>query len=376
MVAIAYTGWAIGWLVENSLCPGQYMTRPAVAVKQRSTAKLAKSDHAASVVGKSFATKERNCSVARTVAVLSDAWAFLVIREAFFGTRRFEEFRSVLQIPRGTLTDRLRRLTREGIFRETSYSETSRRIEYKLTRSGIDLYPTFIALMQFGDRWLADPQGGPVQLIHKDCDCIIESFVSCSCCRQPVNARAVSYRDGPGAGETVVESVRRSRRTAKDFMQGHPSSVSRTLGVIGDRWSFLVIREAFFGARRFDKLQAKLNIASNTLTDRLSRLVDRGILKRRQYQSLPERSEYLLTAMGMDLYGPMITMMAWGDRWRADSSPPLQLKHLECGNDFTPTVACNCCGKPIRAYAMKYRMRYNVGAFDGPIRDRTLSARV
>ncbi|HCX18834.1 MAG TPA: transcriptional regulator, partial [Afipia sp.] len=69
---------------------------------------------------------------------------------------------------------------------------------------------------------------------------------------------------------------RRARRTADDFMRGRPSSVSRALEVIGDRWSFLVIREAFFGARRFDKLQVELNIASNILTDRLARLVERG----------------------------------------------------------------------------------------------------
>jgi DNA-binding HxlR family transcriptional regulator len=319
---------------------------------------------------------ERNCSVARTVSILSDAWAFLVIREAFFGAKRFEEFRSGLEISRATLTDRLRRLTQEGIFREASYSDTSSRVEYKLTKSGIDLYPTFMALMQFGDRWLADPKGVPLQLIHEDCNCASKPFVSCSCCHQRVAAREVSYRDGPGAGKTPIEPTRRSRRTGDDFMRGRPSSVSRALEAIGDRWSFLVIREAFFGAKRFDKLQAELNIASNILTDRLARLVERGIFKKRKYQSLPERFEYLLTPMGMDLYGPLIMMMAWGDRWRANGQPPLLLKHLECGNDFTPTVICNRCGKPIHAHAMKYRMRYDPDKFGGPKSGRAVPGRV
>lgn len=350
--------------------------RLATATKQGRRPKVAKAVPPARVIQKQPVLTERNCSVARTVGILSDAWAFLVIREAFFGARRFEEFRSALEISRATLTDRLRRLTREGIFREISYSETSSRVEYKLTKSGIDLYPTFMALMQFGDRWLADPKGAPLQLIHEGCNCVSKPFVSCSCCHQRVVARGVSYRDGPGAGKTRVEPSRRSRRAVDDFMRGRPSSVSRSLEVIGDRWSFLVIREAFFGARRFDKLQTELNIASNILTDRLARLVERGVFKKRKYQSLPERFEYLLTPMGMDLYGPLIMMMAWGDRWRADGKPPLILKHLECGKDFTPTVICNRCGEPIHATSMKYRMRYDPDKFGGTKSGRAVPGRV
>jgi DNA-binding HxlR family transcriptional regulator len=318
---------------------------------------------------------ERNCSIARTVSILSDAWTFLVIREAFFGARRFEEFRSSLKISRATLTDRLRRLTHEGILREASYSDTSSRVEYKLTKSGIDLYPIFMALMQFGDRWLTDPKGAPLQLIHETCNCVSKPIVSCSCCQERIVARGVSSRDGPGAGKTPIETSRRSRRTADEFMRGRPSSVSRAVEVIGDRWSFLVLREAFFGASRFDKLQAELNIASNILTDRLARLVDRKIFRKRQYQALPERFEYLLTPMGNALYGPLIMMMAWGDRWRANGQPPLLLTHLDCGNDFTPVVICNRCRSPIHAYSMKYSMRYNPDKFGGRKSDRAVPGR-
>lgn len=329
----------------------------------------------AGAAGKSATPTERNCSVARTVNIVSDAWAFLVIREGFFGARRFEEFRSALDIPRATLTDRLRRLTREEIFRELSYSDTSSRVEYKLTRAGIDLYPTFMALMQFGDRWLPDPDGPPLKLVHEECDCVSKPFVSCSCCHERVTAKRVVYRDGPGAGSMPIEPMRRSRRTADNFVRGRPSSVSRALEVIGDRWSFLVIREAFFGARRFDQLQVELNIATNILTDRLARLVDRGIFKKHKYQSLPERFEYRLTPMGMDLYGPLVMMMAWGDRWRAGGRPPLLLKHLDCGKDFTPVVICSRCSKPIHAHAMKYRMRYDPERFGGPKSGRALPER-
>ena len=96
---------------------------------------------------------ERNCSVARTLDIVSDAWAFLIIREAFFGTQTFEAFRSALGIPRATLTDRLKKLTQLAIFRQVAPGSSQRK-EYRLTKMGFDLYPSFIALMQFGDRWL------------------------------------------------------------------------------------------------------------------------------------------------------------------------------------------------------------------------------
>jgi DNA-binding HxlR family transcriptional regulator len=228
--------------------------------------------------------------------------------------------------------------------------------------------------MQFGDKWLSEKYGVPLQLVHTECGNITKPFVACSHCLKKVTARYVTYRDGPGAGVMTVEPTKRSRRTSDDdlFNRGRPSSVSRALQVIGDRWSFLIIREAFFGARRFDRLQTELGIAPNILADRLARLVDRGVFMRRMYQSGPDRFEYLLTPMGFDLYGPLITMMAWGDKWRSKGKPPLILTHLDCGHDFTPTVICTECHGPIQAHAMQYRMRYNPDRYGGKKSSRAL----
>lgn len=348
--------------------------RSATTAKIRKSPKAPKPDVPVRSSHASSEGMERNCSITATVNILSDAWAFLVIREAFFGARRFEEFRTSLGITRATLTDRLRRLTREEIFREVSYSETSSRVEYKLTRSGIDLYPTFMAMMQFGDRWL-DPKTGPLQLVHEDCGCVSKPFVSCSCCHEKLTCREVTYLDGTGAGLTESEPVRRSRRTSEDYMRGRPSSVSRALEIIGDRWSVLVLREAFLGATRFDQFEAELHIATNILTDRLARLVEQGVFKKKLYQTSPERFEYVLTTMGSELHGPLMMMMAWGDRWRADGQAPMLVKHLACGQVTRPEVVCNRCGKPVLAYAMKYRMRYNPDQFGGRKNGRAIPGR-
>jgi DNA-binding HxlR family transcriptional regulator len=303
---------------------------------------------------------ERNCSVARTLDIVSDAWAFLIIREAFFGTRTFEAFRSALDIPRATLTDRLRKLTRLQIFRQVA-AETGQRKEYRLTKMGFDLYPSFIALMQFGDGWLSVGKRPPLVLVHRACGCETHPIVACSHCLTELEAREVEFRDGPGAGRKPARVGRNTRRASDDsrFMQGRPSSVSRALEIIGDKWSFMVVREGFFGNRRYDRIQTELGIAPNILTDRLSRLVARGIFHRRLYQQAPERYEYLLTDMGRDLYGPFVAMLAWGDRWLGKGKLPLLLRHTTCGHDFQASVICSECNKPIIAADMQYRLNYD-----------------
>jgi len=341
--------------------------RAETIAKQRSRRAAAKRSSPKRQAG-SQRVRERNCSVARTLDILSDAWAFLVIREAFFGAKRFETFRSSLGLPRATLTERLKRLTEQGIFRQERYSETSQRVDYRLTEAGLDLYPSFMALMQFGDRWLVGPKGPPLRLIHNTCNSMCHPVVACSACLEEVTARRVTYRDGPGAGFSYIHPARRARRSSdpSQYLRGRPSSVSNTLQMIGDRWSFLIIREAFLGSRRFDRLQAELKIASNILSDRLARLVTTGILARRRYQNQPERFEYRLTDMGKDLYGALITMMAWGDRWLSRDGPPIGLTHRDCGKDFTPVVICDRCHKPIRSHHMRYQLNYDPQDFGAP----------
>jgi DNA-binding HxlR family transcriptional regulator len=126
-------------------------------------------------------------------------------------------------------------------------------------------------------------------------------------------------------------------------------SVAKTLEVVGERWSFLILREAFLGVRRFDRMQSDLGIARNILSDRLAKLVDHGILERRKYQDRPARFEYRLTEKGIDLYPVVVTMMSWGDKHLAKSGPPVTLTHNGCGHETHPILACDHCGEEIHA---------------------------
>ena len=124
-------------------------------------------------------------------------------------------------------------------------------------------------------------------------------------------------------------------------------SVARTLEVIGEWWTMLVVREAFNGVRRFDEFQGRLGIARNVLATRLQGLVGHGILERRLYQERPERFEYRLTDKGRDLYPVLISLMRWGDKYTVgESGPPVLLTH-ECGHDPEAMLACSSCGKQI-----------------------------
>jgi DNA-binding HxlR family transcriptional regulator len=310
-----------------------------------------------------FPTVDRFCSVARTVEILSDAWSFLVLRECFFGARRFEQFQSVLGLPRNTLVKRLNKLTELGLLCKVGYSTTSTRFEYRFTDKGMDLYSTMLALMQFGDRWLRDGEPPPLQLIHRTCGQRCFPLVTCSACDDPIDVHYIQYRSGPGAGNSVRPTDRlRSRRASdpKILERVRPCSVARTLQIIGDRWSFLLIREMFFGVRRFDEFQGKLGIASNILTDRLQRLTEHGVVEKHRYQVRPERFEYRFTAKGRDLYAPMIVMMHWGDKWLSDGRAPLVLRHRKCQHDFFARVICSHCHEELDPRQVDYELRYSL----------------
>jgi DNA-binding HxlR family transcriptional regulator len=124
-------------------------------------------------------------------------------------------------------------------------------------------------------------------------------------------------------------------------------SVARTLSVIGDRWTMLVLREAFRGVRRFDEMQRQTEAPRPILSDRLRVLVDEGVLERRPYGNHPDRFEYRLTEKGIDLYPVIVSLLTWGDRWMGDGEdlPPVELRHKGCGHLMHPELACPECGE-------------------------------
>lgn len=127
---------------------------------------------------------------------------------------------------------------------------------------------------------------------------------------------------------------------------GQVCSVARTLELVGERWTLLIIRDALLGITRFDGFLARTGIARNVLADRLSGLVDNGILERAAYQDRPPRYEYHLTPRGRELLPVIVTLTEWGDRHLAgEAGPPREFEHIPCGGHVVSQLVCEDCGR-------------------------------
>ncbi len=125
-------------------------------------------------------------------------------------------------------------------------------------------------------------------------------------------------------------------------------SVARTLSVIGDRWTLLILRDCFLRVRRFEEFQSRLGVTRHLLADRLRKLVAAGVLRRVPYQTRPRRYEYRLTEKGLDLHPVLMAVMHWGDvHMAAGRGRPMLHRHLACGRDFDPVTFCSACGEPV-----------------------------
>jgi DNA-binding HxlR family transcriptional regulator len=124
-------------------------------------------------------------------------------------------------------------------------------------------------------------------------------------------------------------------------------SIARTLDVLGEPWSPLVLRDIWVGFTRFDEIQADLGISRKVLTERLNHLVDHGVLERRPYDQRP-RYEYVLTAKGTELVQLLMVMVAWGDKWQAgEAGPPVLYRHHACGEISQVDLRCTHCSAPM-----------------------------
>jgi len=150
-----------------------------------------------------FRYSAANCSIARTLGIVGEKWTLLVLREAFYGVRRFDDFHTALGCARNLLATRLKTLVAHGLLERVAYQDERGRgrHEYRLTGKGRDLFPAVVALMQWGDRWVADEAGPAVELSHRDCGAAVAVQLACEAGHAPLAAHDVLAAPGPGALE-------------------------------------------------------------------------------------------------------------------------------------------------------------------------------
>ncbi|MEX0759922.1 MAG: helix-turn-helix domain-containing protein [Tistlia sp.] len=298
---------------------------------------------------------ERDSTISDTLQILADPWRFLVIREAFFGARRFGEFAAQLGIPRATLAKNLARLVDSGIFEERALAPGSSWKRYVLSERGLDLYEIFLGLMWYGDKWLCDGLP-PVALFHLPSRSWFSPRIAWRHNRSPVDPRSVLFRIREGYWRPRQPPGARSRRLSRSAEPRgrRPCSVERTLSIVGDRWTFLILQEFFHGNKRFEDFTRNLGIASNILADRLNNLVAGGLIER-----APEGGGYALTGKGLDIYGPMILMKSWGDRWcRGEGEITARFVARAGGTVTRAVVLVPGWDGPLRAREMRYLTSY------------------
>ncbi|KXZ69534.1 winged helix-turn-helix transcriptional regulator [Acinetobacter venetianus] len=141
---------------------------------------------------------DQPCSVARTLSVLGDRWTMLILRNAFMGVRRFDDFQRSLGLTRHVLSERLKRLVEHEILVKVPYVQRQERFEYQLTEKGLDLYPIILAMVQWADKWMDLGMGKPLEFTHKSCGQKINPKVVCSECNGPIHVQDVRVAAGPG----------------------------------------------------------------------------------------------------------------------------------------------------------------------------------
>jgi DNA-binding HxlR family transcriptional regulator len=140
-----------------------------------------------------------------------------------------------------------------------------------------------------------------------------------------------------------------AEQTESPNLQHHKEdSATRALSLVGERWTMLILREAYFGVRRYAQFAQQLSIPRPTLSDRLAKLVGAGLLSRERYAGGPIRAdyEYRLTQAGLDLFPVIVVLMEWGDRYLGDRSTSVWT-HDTCGTPTHPMLTCDHCGQPV-----------------------------
>jgi DNA-binding HxlR family transcriptional regulator len=287
-------------------------------------------------------------SILRTADLVGDAWSWLVMREAVLhGVTRFAEFQTRLGVPRSTLSARLTQLTAAGLLARNTRPQGP---EYHVTDAGRDFLGPLLVAMRWGDQWYFQPDTRPQKGTHTPCGSPLEAVLRCAHCGAVLRVREVTTTPGQPFTHPPIAAVKgaKRRRPGLELLErNRPCSIARTLMVMGEWWSGLIVRECFFGTRRFDDFQRRLDIAPNILSERLQRLVQLGILAKVADGSWAVRHEYRLTEKGADLYPVPLAIMTWGRRWLGPAESDTTLTHTPCGADLQAVLSCGVCAEPL-----------------------------
>ena len=275
--------------------------------------------------------------------VVGDRWALLILRDAFLGRTRFEQFRQHTGASRTTLTRRLESLLQADVLYKKSLGK---RFEYKLTEKGLGLFQASLLSWNWESKWTdVSPEVLPVSLFHTACGHALVPKAVCHHCQQALQVGDVKWPELVTAIDSqfsTMQSFNKRRVRASAVTDSQDLSLAYVSDLIGDRWTLMLLIASFLAENRYDGFQKNLNIASNILTDRLNLLVDVNVFKRHRYQDNPPRYEYRLTQKGKSLYPLVMVIRQWVLQWLPNANETLI--HKQCGQPLNIDVQCGECG--------------------------------
>ncbi len=298
--------------------------------------------------------------VARAFAITGDAWTQLILREAFYGVRRFGIWRERLGTPRSVLTDRLQKLVAAGLLSQEQVA-TGTRKEYRLTEMGLDMFGVAVVQGQWEKVWAQSPlqERYAIAFFDRETGRRLKPAVLTRAHGVEVKPDKVDWKPGPGL---IIIPPPTSRRRRSAPIETDRPIIDRSTEIMGDYWSWAVLSAAYFRLRRFDEIHAALGVATNILADRLNRLVLQGVLEKRPYQTAPVRFEYRLTEAGRALYPIVLAMHGWSQRWLIEpGEAPLTLVDRASGEAITPVVCDLDSGEPLDPRRIRWELEAATG---------------
>lgn len=290
-------------------------------------------------------------SMVRFLKIFGDPWSILLLRDAFLGVRRFDDFYQRIGVNRQTLSRRLSGFVENGILVKEQYQQRPVRFQYRLTDKGRDLYDFALNIWRWQTRWVSvESEFLPSTFYHKTCGNELLPVVICAHCLGELRPEEILVEGVRTSPLDVPKFTPRAKRWVgdkrlKDNVKGFASKGS---SVIGDRWSSLVLATVMMGIRSFDEIASELEIASNTLSHRLDVLKEADLLTKPSYNA--ERRVYLynVTPAGEDLFPVFLSFSQWADKWLSpEGHPLLRWGHASCGHELTSAIADARCGERV-----------------------------
>lgn len=282
-------------------------------------------------------------AIGRTLGLLGDEWSLLIVRYAAAGVRRFGGWKDHLGISDAVLSARLGALVDAGVLLRVPASSGTGSTEYRLSRSGLDLWQVLLSIWSWELRHVPGQSDRLPQMLHETCGSAFEPVLRCTRCQAPTARADVELGLGPSGqfGRSVPVGSNRRRVPGRQNTAG---MFGETMTLIGSRWSSALLGAAFLGATRFTDFERMIGAPPTIVAERIRAFVDVGVLEPVGTETGGRPSAYHLTVKGESFFPVVSTALAWGERWfPSDDGPAVLARHRSCGHGFIPELACSVC---------------------------------